>query len=80
MDEVEGSGGQPHGVARAQAVPVGGNPFDQPPVARGVGARCGIPPFYVSFVLAPLASNASELLANVSYAKKKTQKIDMQNE
>jgi len=29
-------GGQPHGVARAQAVPVGGNPFDQPPVARGV--------------------------------------------
>ena len=39
-----------------------------------VGARCGIPPFYVAFVLAPLASNASELIASYNYAKKKTQK------
>merc|ERR1711935_1085239 len=33
----------------------------------------GIPAFYVSFLLAPLASNASELLASMYYAGKKTQ-------
>ena len=43
-------------------------------VMSNVGERMSIPPFYISFVLAPLASNASELLASVSYAKKKTQK------
>jgi len=43
-------------------------------VMSNVGERLSIPPFYISFVLAPLASNASELLASVSYAKKKTQK------
>jgi len=43
-------------------------------VMSNVGERLKIPPFYISFVLAPLASNASELLASVSYAKKKTQK------
>lgn len=43
-------------------------------VLSDVGARLGIPAFYVSFVLAPLASNASELLAAYSYAKKKTRK------
>jgi hypothetical protein len=34
----------------------------------------GISPFYVSFILAPLASNASELLAAYNYASKKTMK------
>ena len=32
------------------------------------------PAFYVAFVLAPLASNASEFIASYSYASKKTQK------
>ncbi|KAE9066213.1 hypothetical protein PF010_g27893, partial [Phytophthora fragariae] len=32
-------------------------------VLSEVGARTGIPAFYVSFVVAPLASNASELIA-----------------
>lgn len=39
-----------------------------------LGARTGIPAFYISFVLAPLASNASELLAAYNYATKKTRK------
>jgi Ca2+/H+ antiporter len=43
-------------------------------VLAEVGKRAGISPFYVSFVLAPLASNASELIAAYSYALKKTQK------
>jgi len=34
----------------------------------------GVSPFYVSFILAPLASNASELLAAYNYASKKTMK------
>eukprot|EP00163_Fabomonas_tropica_P026427 TRINITY_DN4849_c0_g1_i1.p1 TRINITY_DN4849_c0_g1~~TRINITY_DN4849_c0_g1_i1.p1 ORF type:complete len:441 (+),score=141.17 TRINITY_DN4849_c0_g1_i1:94-1323(+) len=38
------------------------------------GTRIKVPPFYVSFVLAPLASNASELLASYNYALKKTKK------
>ncbi len=37
-----------------------------------LGARTGIPAFYIAFVLAPLASNASELIAAYNYAKKKT--------
>ena len=32
----------------------------------------GIPAFFISFVLAPLASNASELIAAMNYASKKT--------
>jgi len=43
-------------------------------VLGNVGQRIGVPPFYISFVLAPLASNASELIASVTYAKKKTKK------
>lgn len=43
-------------------------------ILSDVGNRLGIPPFYISFLLAPLASNASELLAAYSYAKKKTRK------
>mmetsp|Transcript_26330 Transcript_26330/g.85064 ORF Transcript_26330/g.85064 Transcript_26330/m.85064 type:complete len:534 (+) Transcript_26330:61-1662(+) len=38
------------------------------------GTRLGISPFYVSFVLAPFASNASELLSAYTYACKKTEK------
>jgi Ca2+/Na+ antiporter len=36
------------------------------------GQRFGIPGFYVSFVVAPFASNASELLSAYVYAAKKT--------
>ncbi|KAI0566522.1 Sodium/calcium exchanger protein [Gracilaria domingensis] len=43
-------------------------------VMSEVGQRIGIPAFYISFVLAPLASNASELIAAYSYASKKTRK------
>jgi len=38
------------------------------------GKRLGVSPFYVSFILAPFASNASELLAAYTYAAKKTEK------
>merc|ERR1719271_623585 len=38
------------------------------------GARLGVSAFYVAFVLAPIASNASELTAAYNYALKKTQK------
>ena len=41
-------------------------------VMSEIGSRTGIAPFYVSFLLAPLASNASELLASYYYASKKT--------
>ena len=43
-------------------------------VMSNVGARIGVAPFYVSFILAPLASNASELIASISYAKKQNKK------
>lgn len=43
-------------------------------VMSNVGKRLGLPSFYVAFVLAPLASNASEFIASYSYAAKKTQK------
>lgn len=48
--------------------------FSDPAVSvlNELGHRMHISPFYVSFVLAPLASNASELLAAYRYAKKKT--------
>ena len=39
-----------------------------------LGDRLGVSAFYVSFLLAPLASNASELIASVAYASKKTSK------
>jgi len=41
-------------------------------VRAEVGKRTGISSFYVAFVIAPLASNASELIASYSYALKKT--------
>lgn len=43
-------------------------------VFQEIASRASIPPFYVSFVLAPLASNSSEVLASVFYARKKTRK------
>lgn len=39
-----------------------------------IGSRIGVPAFYVAFVLSPLASNASELIAAYNYASKKTKK------
>eukprot|EP01068_Selenidium_serpulae_P006273 Selendium_serpulae@DN4327_c0_g1_i1.p1 len=41
-------------------------------VLSNLGERTGIPAFYISFVFAPLASNASEIVAAFSYSKKKT--------
>lgn len=41
-------------------------------VLGAVGDRTGISAFYISFVLAPLASNASELIAAFNYSLKKT--------
>lgn len=43
-------------------------------VLSEVGDRTGIPSFYISFVLSPLVSNASELIASYNYAQKKTSK------
>merc|ERR1711881_287092 len=43
-------------------------------VLSEIGDRIGVSGFYISFVLAPLASNASELVAAYNYAQKKTQK------
>lgn len=43
-------------------------------VLSAIATRANLPPFYVSFILAPLASNASEILASQYYASKKTRK------
>lgn len=43
-------------------------------VFQEIASRLGLPAFYVSFVLAPIASNASEVLASQYYAQKKTRK------
>lgn len=43
-------------------------------VLSEVAERIGVPAFYVSFILAPLASNASEVIASQYYAAKKTRK------
>jgi len=43
-------------------------------VMQEIAVRVNIAPFYVSFVLAPLASNASEVIASQYYASKKTSK------
>jgi Ca2+/Na+ antiporter len=42
-------------------------------VMSAMGALTGIPPFFVAFVLAPIASNASELISTFKFATKKTQ-------
>merc|ERR1711959_804469 len=43
-------------------------------VLSEIGVRTDVPGFYISFVLAPLASNASELVAAYAYAQKRTMK------
>mmetsp|Transcript_12594 Transcript_12594/g.19166 ORF Transcript_12594/g.19166 Transcript_12594/m.19166 type:complete len:546 (+) Transcript_12594:112-1749(+) len=43
-------------------------------VMQEIAVRLNLSPFYVSFILAPLASNASEVLASQYYAAKKTRK------
>jgi len=43
-------------------------------IFQEVAVRANIPPFYVSFALAPLAANASEVLASYYFARKKTSK------
>ena len=43
-------------------------------VMQDIAIRCNLSPFYVSFILAPLASNASEVIASQYYASKKTRK------
>lgn len=43
-------------------------------VLQEMADRVGCPSFYIAFVLAPLVSNASELIATYNYAKKKTMK------
>lgn len=41
-------------------------------VLASIGKRTGISPFYISFIFAPIASNASEVIASYAYALKKT--------
>jgi Ca2+/Na+ antiporter len=41
-------------------------------VLSTLGTRMGISPFYVSFIVTPLASNASELISSIIFAKRKT--------
>lgn len=36
------------------------------------GARIHVPPFYISFIVTPLVSNASELIASILFASKRT--------
>lgn len=50
--------------------------FSGPTVAvmAEIGRRINVSPFYVSFVLAPIASNATELVAAYNMAKKRTKK------
>jgi Ca2+/Na+ antiporter len=43
-------------------------------VMQEIANRIGLSPFYVSFILAPLASNASEVISSMYYASKKTRK------
>jgi Ca2+/Na+ antiporter len=43
-----------------------------------LGNRWGISPFYISFIITPVVSNASELLSSLQFAAKKTRRsIDM---
>jgi Ca2+/Na+ antiporter len=43
-------------------------------VLSEIGVRTDVSGFYISFILAPLASNASELVAAYAYAQKRTMK------
>ena len=43
-----------------------------------IGNRWGISPFYVSFIVTPVVSNASELLSSLQFSARKTRRsIDM---
>jgi Ca2+/Na+ antiporter len=37
-----------------------------------LGVKMGVSPFYISFVVTPLASNASEIIASLMFARKRT--------
>jgi len=41
-------------------------------VFSALGEVCGVKPFFIAFVLGPIASNASELIAAINYSRKKT--------
>merc|ERR1719330_1508397 len=43
-------------------------------VLDALGDRTGVPNFFVAFLLGPVASNASEMVASYKYAQKKTRK------
>jgi len=43
-------------------------------VINAFGNTSGIGPFYVSFIITPMASNASEVLSAILFAGKKTKK------
>jgi hypothetical protein len=43
-------------------------------VMANMGRRLGVPGFYIAFVLAPLASNAPEIISGIPYPLKKTRK------
>eukprot|EP00928_Gymnodinium_smaydae_P068922 TRINITY_DN5221_c0_g1_i2.p1 TRINITY_DN5221_c0_g1~~TRINITY_DN5221_c0_g1_i2.p1 ORF type:complete len:579 (-),score=118.13 TRINITY_DN5221_c0_g1_i2:170-1906(-) len=43
-------------------------------VLDAIGDRTGIPAFFVAFLLGPIASNASEMVASFKYAQKKSKK------
>lgn len=43
-------------------------------VVQEIAGRMGLSPFYVSFILLPFATNASELIASTFYSRKKTSK------
>jgi len=41
-------------------------------VISTIGTKMNVSPFYISFVITPLASNASEVISGLAFAKKKT--------
>jgi Ca2+/Na+ antiporter len=67
-------------MTRAFALLIGGTVmitvFSDPmvEVITNVGDKLGIKPFYVSFVVTPLVSNASEVISALVFARKKTSK------
>ena len=45
-----------------------------PSTLQPCASQVSVPPFYVAFLLAPLASNAAEFIAAYNYAAKKSQR------
>lgn len=41
-------------------------------VINALGAQIGIPPFWISFIVTPILSNSSEIIASLKFAAKKT--------